>query len=70
MLALVTHKHVCYRSIFSLIFAINANHNRGTMLLEKEWGEGQVSINNIQQRKSFFPIPEYIRFVFKQKVAG
>jgi hypothetical protein len=33
-----------------------------------EGGAGYT--NNIQQRKSFFPIPDYIRFVFRQKVAG
>lgn len=40
MLALVTHKRVCYRSIFRLIFAINVNHNWRTALLEEEWGGG------------------------------
>jgi len=68
MLVLVTHKHVCYRSIFRLIFAINVNHNWGTMLLEEEWGGSYI--NNIQQRKPLFPIPEYIGFVFRHKVAG
>lgn len=69
MLALVTHKHVCYRSIFRLIFAINVNHNWGTTLLERNGGRSRY-INNIQQRKSLCPIPEYIRFVFRHKVAG
>lgn len=38
MLALVTHKHVCYRSIFRLIFAMNVNHNWGATLLGETGG--------------------------------
>lgn len=67
---LIIHMHVCYKNIFILIFAINVNHNCGDRVAGTGVGGGDSYINNIQQRKSFFSIPEYIRFPFRQKVAG
>lgn len=73
MWTLRTHKHVCYKNIFSLIFAINVSRNlqdHDALKGNGVGGERSSYINNIQQRASFFSIPEYIRFAFRRKVAG